>query len=406
MRSPWRPAVSALPAHFAIRSVAQLPGSNSSPRHSVLLVTDSMDPSGLGAHMVTLATVLRKQLEFRIVFARVSRTMPWRRRAMLAGIRVITLAPADLASGSDVFVRLLRSLNPDIVHVHAGIAWEGHGCARAAREAGTPVVLRTEHLPYTLRPLRNPTLEACYSQNVVHADHIICVSDAARATFRMASVSGTCYRTIHNGISPAAPAKPRATTRKSLCLQDELLIITVARLTEQKQHAVLLKAMPRVLRACPDAHLLIVGEGPLDKPLRAMAATAGITCHVHFLGRRDDIPDLLAASDLFCLPSHFEGHPLALMEAMAAGLPVVATRSLGITEAVSNGATGILVPTNDFIALAAALIRVLSDKVLANRLGQSGKQVVSAEFSVERMAERTFATYREWLPRSTVSFNS
>lgn len=112
----------------------------------------------------------------------------------------------------------------------------------------------------------------------------------------------------------------------------------------------------------------------------------GIAGRTHFLGRRDDVADLLAASDLFCLPSHFEGHPLALMEAMADGLPVVSTRSPGITEVVKIGESGILVPVANPMALAAALMRILSDKKLANHIGQRGRQILCDEFTVEQMA--------------------
>ncbi len=398
---------SALPSRFGNTATQMAPALNVSslrlPR--ILFVTDSADPSGIGAHMLALATCLKKHAELRLIFARVGAALPWMRRAVQSGVRVNALAPAQLTRGGQTLISLLHSLRPDIVHVHAGIAWEGHGCTQAAKEAGISAVVRTEHLPYTLRPLRAPDLEMSYAQNAVNADRIICVSDAARATFRMSAVRPTLYQTIHNGICPSVPTRARTATRALLRLHDEPLILTVARLTEQKQHTVLLQAMRRVLRACTDAHLLIVGDGPLDLTLKTLARQTGISHRVHFLGRREDVPELLAASDLFCLPSHFEGHPLALMEAMAAGIPVVATRSLGITETVINGETGVLVPTRDPVALGAALIRVLSDKALALRLRQSAIHVASTEFSAERMAASTLALYQRCIQERFASIN-
>lgn len=364
------------------------------------MATDSRDPSGVGTHMLTLAAALRDQMLPILVFAREPAAIEWARRAMASGIYAVAMPLSALEHGDASFLALLREFRPDIVHVHAGIGWEGHALVRAARRAAVPAVVRTEHLPYTLRALRQPELERAYAGGALAADRIICVSDAGRATFRMSGLDSRRYVTVHNGIVPSPNRRSRAEVRQGLGLGDEPVLITVARLTEQKRHEVLLRALPRVLRRHPDCRLLLVGSGPLRAMLQQLAEALGIAAHVRFLGQRNDVPDLLAGADAFCLPSYFEGHPLVLMEAMAAGLPVVAARSLGITEVVSSGETGLLVPFEDTIALSAALNRVLSDRMLASQLGARARLAVRERFSVDAMADKVMAVYRDALASS------
>lgn len=364
------------------------------------MVTDSRDPSGVGAHMLTLAATLQDKLLTILVFTREPTAIEWARRAMALGIYGIAMPIEALQQGDAGFAELLREFRPDIVHVHAGIGWEGHALARAARCAAVPAVIRTEHLPYTLRALKQPALERAYASGALMADRIVCVSDAARATFRMSGIDAARYVTIHNGIVPSRSRFSRAEMRDRLGMGEAPMLITVARLTEQKRHEVLLRALPRVLRHHADTQLLLVGCGPLQSMLQQMADDLGIANHVRFLGWRNDIPDLLAAADAFCLPSYFEGHPLVLMEAMEAGLPVVAARSLGITEVISNGDTGLLVPFEDPVSLAAALNRVLSDVALRRQLGRNGRLVIRERFASERMAKQVMAVYDDVLASS------
>lgn len=366
------------------------------------MATDSRNPSGVGTHMLTLAGALRDKILPILVFAREPTAIEWARRAMASGIYGVAMPLPALELGDTSFTELLREFRPDIVHVHAGIGWEGHALARAARRAAVPVVIRTEHLPYTLRALGRPELEHAYASGVLEADRIICVSDAGRATFRMSGIDARRYVTVHNGIVPSPSLRSRPEVRQRLGIDDEPVLLTVARLTEQKRHDVLLRALPRVLRQHPDAQLLLVGSGHMQTVLQQLAKELGIAAHVRFLGRRNDVPDLLAAADAFCLPSHFEGHPLVLMEAMAAGLPIVAARSIGITEVISNGESGLLVPFEDTVALSAALNRVLSDRPLASQLGACGQLAVRERFDAEVMANQVMAVYEDALASSCI----
>ncbi len=366
------------------------------------MVTDSRDPSGVGTHMLTLANALRDEVLSILVFSREPAAFEWARRAMASGIYGVAMPLPALEQGDASFTELLREFRPEIVHVHAGIGWEGHSLARAARRAGVPAVIRTEHLPYTLRALKQPLLERAYTSGALVVDRIICVSESGRTTFRMSGIDSRRYVTIHNGIVPSPSERSRMEVRRRLGIGNEPVLITVARLTAQKCHPVLLHALPRVLRQHPDVQLLLIGQGPLQAMLQQLVDELGIGAHVRLLGQRNDVPDLLAASDAFCLPSYFEGHPLVLMEAMAAGLPVVAARSLGITEVVSNGETGLLVPFDDSVSLAAALNRVLCDRRLASQLGARGRLAVCERFRADTMAEKVLAVYRDALASSRI----
>ncbi|MFO0687461.1 MAG: glycosyltransferase [Myxococcota bacterium] len=190
------------------------------------------------------------------------------------------------------------------------------------------------------------------------------------------------------GVSdPAA----RAALRGSVGLPETgLLILAVGNLYPVKDHATLLRALPEL----GDARVAIAGRGEEEPHLRRLAAELGIESRVHLLGLRNDVDRLLAAADVFVQPSRSEGLPLAVLEAMAAGLPVVATRVGGMGEAVVDGETGLLVEPERPDILAGALRRLLGDEALRSRLGRAGRARAEAEFSVETMARRYVALYR------------
>jgi glycosyltransferase involved in cell wall biosynthesis len=164
-----------------------------------------------------------------------------------------------------------------------------------------------------------------------------------------------------------------------------------ARLTEQKGHRFLLEALASPMLA--DVHLVVMGDGPLREELSAMARGLGIASRVTFLGVRRDVGDLMAALDVFVMPSLWEGLPLALVLAMGAGLPVVATTVAGIPEVVTDGETGWLVPPGDSAALARALAAVLGDRARATSVGAAAKQWVRPRFGVDEYVAAVAALY-------------
>lgn len=369
-------------------------------RPRVMLITDSLEPSGVGEHMLTLAAALEHHVDVRLVFADAPDAAGWAERARTQGLDAALAPAAALVEGEAPLTAVFERQRPDVVHVHAGIGWEGQTIVEAARRWGARAIVRTEHLPYLLRGQGNAALEAAYARTVGLADRVICVCEAARRTYRGSRADIARFCVVRNGISPKPPMRGRDEVRGSLGIGSAPLILTVARFTEQKSHVTLLDALPRLLAARPDAQLAWVGSGPLEQALRDRARATGVDDHVLFLGRRNDVPDLMGAADVFCLPSRFEGHPLVALEAMAAGLPVVAARSMGITEAVRHDVTGLLFPFGSAAMLARTLARALDDPDLAARLGAAGRAAVHDCFSAERMAFETLAVYRSVLARS------
>lgn len=168
-------------------------------------------------------------------------------------------------------------------------------------------------------------------------------------------------------------------------------ITMVACLREGKRIDVLIGAAPRILASYPDVEIQIVGDGPCRGALMAQAKAAGVLSRVRFMGHRDDVPSILTGSDLFVLPSESEASPNVVLEAMAAGLPVVASRVGGIPELVADAVTGYLIPPGDQAALASALLDLLDDPNRTAAFGQAGRTRVAREYSFDRMV-RQFET--------------
>ena len=155
--------------------------------------------------------------------------------------------------------------------------------------------------------------------------------------------------------------------------------------------------MPTVLATHPNAHLLIAGNGELETELKEQAQHLGIAHRCHFLGFRQDIPDILAALDLFVLSSLIEGMPMVMLEAMAAAKPIVATKIPGAVDVLEDGVDGLLVAKEDAQALASAINQLLADRSQAQRLGEAARRKALGEYTVERMVERTRQLYHDLL---------
>jgi glycosyltransferase involved in cell wall biosynthesis len=201
---------------------------------------------------------------------------------------------------------------------------------------------------------------------------------------------------VPNAVAPADTAVDGAAPRRALGVAaDRPLVLTLARLTPQKGLPTLLDAAARV----PGAVFAIVGEGPERDALEARIRQLGLGDRVWLLGFRSDTAALLAACDLFVLPSRYEGLPLSILEAMAAGRAVVASAIPGNDEAVVHGETGVLVPVDDPAALAAAIRELLADPGRAARLGAAGGRRVRDRFSAAAMARAVETLYDDALAR-------
>jgi len=203
---------------------------------------------------------------------------------------------------------------------------------------------------------------------------------------------------VHNGISLAPFERgARGRLREGLAQgSDRPIVLTLARLAPQKGVEYLVEAAARV----PDVLFVVAGDGPDREALERKAESCGVKERVLFLGHRQDVPELLESCDLFVLPSLYEGLPVSVLEAMASGRPVIATRIGGTDEAVEDDVNGLLVPPADPIALASAIRRLLADRSLAQRLSARARDRVRREFSSETVAAHTAAIYEELVERA------
>jgi glycosyltransferase involved in cell wall biosynthesis len=292
-----------------------------------------------------------------------------------------------VACGHDVSPRLtrdvikvVRATKPNLLHTHMVHA-DVYGSV-AAHATRTPFV-STRHNDdrYLLGPFRYA------DRTFMHGVRkIIAISDAVRAFHVQAGLPEEKLVTIHYGLD-TVPLTPSEITPEAAGIPaDAPLVLAIGRLIEQKDHATLIRSFARVER--PGAHLAILGWGPLEAQTRALAGP-----NVHVLGRVEP-SDWLARADVFAHSSRWEGFGLVLLEAMLAGLPVVATRVSAVPEIVVDGETGFLVPPRNEEALSARLAELLDDASLRARLGAAGRERARTEFSVEAMTRRTIDVYR------------
>ncbi len=208
------------------------------------------------------------------------------------------------------------------------------------------------------------------------------------------------YVTIRSGIELdrfRQPSRPRKAVQAELGIPvDAAVVGTVTRLSPQKAPLDFVAAAARVAARRPNVHFVIVGDGPLRAEVQAQIATEDLTARFHLTGLRRDVPDLLHSFDVFALTSLWEGLPRVLPQAMAAGLPIVATAVDGNAEAVEDGVNGFLTPPGDPRMLAAALLRLLDDPTLAAQIGAAGRER-STEFSARKMVDDIAALYETLL---------
>jgi glycosyltransferase involved in cell wall biosynthesis len=217
---------------------------------------------------------------------------------------------------------------------------------------------------------------------------IITVSEAdAELAARCAIVPSGKLVVVHNGI-------PDTSCRASPGRADIPVVVMVGRFSPQKDHELLVGAMSRLRET---ARLALIGDGPTQGRIRDRARALGLAPRVDFLGTRGDVDEILAAAQIAVLASRWEGLPLAVLEAMRAGLPVIASDVGGVSEAVSDGRTGFLVPRGAESIFADRLRRLIVDPPLRAQMGDAGRTAYEARFTSKRMLEQTLAVYRSTL---------
>lgn len=292
--------------------------------------------------------------------------------------------------------RALARIRPDILHLHNPTAFF-YGTL-AGRLARVPRIYYTEHGRDFASSSRNRFLHRLLGRMV---DRVIVVAEAGRTVLCAEGVPDARILTIHNGIDAGRflIGEDRWGMRARLGLtREQPMIGIIARLDPIKNHASLLRAMVRVRATHPEAMLLIIGDGPLREELQRLARELRLDACVHFLGNRDDVPELLSALDVLVLCSHSEGLSLTLLEECAAGKATVATSVGGNGEIIEDGENGLLVPLGDDTALADAITRLLSDPERARTLGQAARHKFLREFTLQRMVARYVALYESGAP--------
>jgi sugar transferase (PEP-CTERM/EpsH1 system associated) len=299
--------------------------------------------------------------------------------------------------------KLLAELRPDVLHTHqvGALFYAGP----AARRAGVPVVLHTEHIN-NLRKARGGRLSRMkmawlWWLAARYADRYCCVSeDIVDDMVRRRIVPRKKLRFVANGIDTALfqNGDGAAAIREQLGIPAEAPVVgTVGRLNEVKSQDLLIRAFARVRTRFPAAHLVLVGDGPMRATLESLAADLGVAGAVHFAGYQDRPERYLHVMDLFALTSRMEGMPLAILEAWAAGRPVIASAVGGVPDLVRDGVSGVLFPSGDETALVGALESLIAAPDRARSLADAGRKEVETRYDLGRMAREYEQHYQELL---------
>lgn len=289
--------------------------------------------------------------------------------------------------------RRFRDLQPDLVHTHL-IHADLYGLPAAAR-AGVPFAVSARHNDDAFR--YNPLVKWVNRRAMRHAQRVVVISHAlARFVVEVEGIDPARVVTVHYGFeAPPPDPEARRTARLTLGYTDELLVGVFGRLVRQKGVDVLLDAFAAVQPRQPEARLIVIGDGPLRADLEKQTYDLGLDGVVRFTGWIEQARRLMPACDVIVVPSRWEGFGLVTLEAMGHARPLIASRTSALPEIVIDGDTGVLVPPEDSVALAAAIDALLSDKHKAETYGMAGYKRLVCDFSIEKMVEATLNVYHD-----------
>jgi glycosyltransferase involved in cell wall biosynthesis len=308
------------------------------------------------------------------------------------GLDLIPLAPKtemDLGAAWRLS-RFIKQMKPDIVHAHDphGVAMAGLALSMGTQPVKPPLVA-SRRVDFHLRS------SAMSRWKYRQVDCFICASEAIRRMLVTDGVPEAQTVTVHEGIDiSSVEAAPPAKIHEEMWLPHQAPIVgNVAALVPHKGHRHLIEAAALVVRQVPDARFVIAGEGELRPALERQIKDHRLEKHVMLAGFRPDVLSLHKAFDIFVMSSVTEGLGTSVLDAMAARKPIVGTATGGIPEVVVDGVTGILVPPRDHEAMAAAIVKLLKDPALRDRMGASGVDRVRQMFSADRMLRETIRVY-------------
>ena len=309
------------------------------------------------------------------------------------GLDLVPLTPMtemDLGAAWKL-ARLIKQLRPDVIHAH-----DPHGVAMAALALSMSTQLSKPPLVASRRVDFHIKGNALSRWKYRQVDCFICASEAIRKMLVADGVPAVRAVTIHEGIDLGhVKAAPAADLHAELWLPHQAPIVgNVAALVPHKGQRHLIEAAALVLKKAPDARFVIAGEGELREALERQIKEHRLEKHVFLVGFRPDVLSVHKAFDLFVMSSVTEGLGTSLLDAMACAKPIVATTAGGMPEVVRDGETGLLVPPRDHEAMAAAIVKLLSDEPMRRAMGAAGEARVQEHFSAERMVQDTLAVYR------------
>ncbi|OGB95522.1 MAG: hypothetical protein A2Z31_05025 [candidate division NC10 bacterium RBG_16_65_8] len=371
----------------------------------LLYVIGTLDIGGAEGQLVQLVSRLNPE-RFQPVVCCLSSSGPLAPMLCDAGIPVEVVGfhgfrflrhPWDVLSPLIRLIRCVRREKPLIVH--GFLFWAYILGTYAAKLARVPVIIASRR---SLGNFKEGKVRHLFIERIANrmTDVIVANSEAVKQdAIRQERVAPSKVRVIYNGIEPSRYAvPPDQALRDSLGIPGGTPIVgVVARLIDYKGHRFFLEACPEIRRRHPAVNFLLIGDGPDRRELEDYARALGLERSVRFLGSRPDIPELLSLLDVAVLPSLEEGFPNAILEAMAAGRPVVATRVGGGPEAVVHTQTGLLVPARDPSALADAVNCLLGDASRRADMGRMGQKRVSELFCLSRLVKEMEALYEERL---------
>ncbi len=359
----------------------------------LLWLIDSLALGGAERLVMTFARSARGRADLTICALKTIGGNPIERPLRELGVEVVNLEARNLRD-RDALGRLATLvMERRIELVHAHLTYASIWGALLARRTGVPLVSTLHTLPVADRPWSRDRVRQRLMTFLLRrrAARVIAVSrDQASAWTDRGLLPARMVSVVPNGVE--LPPRRDRTAEPGFPF---LRLGTAAVLREGKGIDVLLRAFARVVKAAPGVTLSIAGDGPLRESLQREADSLGLGSAVHWLGYRDDVSALVSSFDVFVHPALFDALPTAILEAMAAGVPVVASATGGIPEIVTDGVDGLLVPPGDAQGLAAAILRLGNHRTLMREMGQMARARIEAEFSAERWVERLEAIYHE-----------
>ena len=371
-------------------------------KRRVFFLVDSFNIGGTETQAVELASRL-DPAAYDVTLACLKKEGPLLERLDQSVVSVVEFHPSggfDSPGGIYQLLRMSRFLRKrgfQVVHAHD--LWSNLIGIPAAKMAGVPVIISSQrdlsHDPW-YKTARGRLLRAVQRRSSA----VLTNAGAIReGLIHEESFAPGKVKVIYNGVDVDRFANAKG-DREALfpgTAGDKLVVLVGNMHTGVKGQPTVIASAPKVLQKFPNTRFIFVGDGAQRKVLEQRAAETGFSANFIFLGRRHDIPEILATSDIALLPSSAEGMPNAVLEYLAAGLPTIASSVGGNVEAIEDGVTGLLIPAESPEALANGLIRVLGDSQLASRLAANGRKFVREKFSFESLIRNVDDLYTELL---------